>query len=428
MLFAVIAYVFFEPANKLYGINLAGDGEDMYLPMLMNFRRTMSEFYASIRNGSPEFRMVNFDYCFGSDNYITVFNFLPLLPLYLLTPLFSESSMDEFYLVAQLVPQFLGGISFIYLCRCYGRDMLLSGLVAPAYAFTGNYFMNVVNHPQFNYMVIAFPLMVVGLDRVLERRGWKLLTFGVFFAGFSSFTFLIYTLPFLAVFALLRVWATKRKTFLSSLWKDFLLCMGAIIIGVMLTGIVLMPTLYLLFHSNRGQTDQHIKLLDLFIPQVERLGSIYIPLTKVGVYAYVMPAALMTLIPLRQKTEYKIYMLAAALVCALPLIAYGINGFMYDGYRWGFIIGLLLCYLAVAGLESFASLSRNDVFYFSLTALLFTYITTMEHEYVASVMVTAMILLLAIPPVGRAADKLTDIVIGWMKKLIGWINANKDGE
>lgn len=427
LFFLLLAAVTFIPEIQKNGMLIAGDGNSMYYPHLINFRRSLIDLFSSIKAGSPRIPLINFESCYGMDNYCSCYSFLPAFPLYLISAFLPESAMPAFYTVAQIILQYTAGLTFIYLCRHFKRDMLISGAFAAGYSFCGSYFAWIHGHPQFNYLMIAFPLMVVGLDRVINRTGWKMLTFGVFFTGFCSFTYLIYTLPFLAVFAFFRVLFLKKEKFLPNLLKDFLLCCGAILLGAMLCGIVLMPTLYMLLNSNRSESAQDVNIIHMLIPNVSRLGSVFIRLTKVGVFSFILPCAMIVLMALRESLEKKIYMIVMLILAALPIVSYGVNGFMYDQVRWGFIPALLICYLAVCGIEQLAKLDKTDVCLFAFTAIVFTIIMDMEHEYVASVFAFFMFLIACIPFLNKKAGKLLTFLADKLLAAARWMKANKDG-
>lgn len=430
VLFLAIGAVLFIPDIKKSGILIAGDGNSMYYPHLVNFRRSLLEFCASVKKGSPQLPLINYNASFGSDNILSFYSLLPCFPLYALCIFLPESALPAFYTVTQIILLYLTGFSFIYLCKYFNRDLLISGFFAAGYSFCGHYIFWDHGHPQFCYMMIAFPLMVVGLDRVLNRTGWKLLTFSVFFAGFCSFTFLLYTLPFLAVFAFFRVLFLKKEHFFRELLKDFLLCCGPILLGVLLCGITFMPVLYSILNSNRAGTETNLTLgrvLLLSIPGIGRLGSLFIKLTKFGVFSFILPCAMITLMDIRDKIEKKVYMIVTMLLVAMPIVSYAVNGFMYEQVRWGFIPAMLICYLAVSGLEKLDKLDKTSLCLFSFTAIVFTIIMDIEHEYVATIFASVMIILVSIPFFSKRAGKIVDFLTGKILKAIGWMKANKDG-
>ena len=360
LLYLIFFCLIYLPIILKSGTILAGDGYNMYYPTLTNFRSTLQEFFGSVADGSPSFRLMNFNWGFGTDNFTGMVNYLGLLPYYIIAVFLPVSCVPVLLTASVFLLDFLAGLSFLALCRHFKHHSPWNSLMALGYALSPAFTDNAMFNPQFLYMFIAFPLMVIGIDRVLQKTGWKLLAACVAWIGFTSFTFLIYTLPFLAVFALLRVWFLYRETFFSSLVKAFLRCLPVLICSVLLAGVMMLPTLYLLRNSVRG-VGTHTQLAELLIPETARMSSFFSTNDSSACpIFYVIPGLLLCAIILRGHRELKSYLAAMAVLLALPLMDYALNGFQYSLIRWGFVPTLLFCYAASVGMDSLHELNRRQ--------------------------------------------------------------------
>ena len=365
-LFTVIYLIFFIliylPPFIRAGFILGGDGRSMYYPSLINFRRSMLAFGQSIKEGHPAFPMMNFNFAIGADNLTMTANYIGWFPYFIFSVLMPESWLPAFLTASVFLLDYLAGLAFLQMCRHFGQSTPWNGLMAFAYANCFGFISNFLYNPQFMYMMAAFPLMVIGIDRVIHRKGWKLLAFNVFWLCLTSFTMLIYTLPFLAVFALIRVWFCQREHFVSNLFSAFFRCLPVLLCGILLSGILMLPTLYLLKNSVRAVGSVGTDTLHLLLPEMKRLNSCFdIQLGTMMPLFFALPGLLIFLLFMPKRTELKAYTLTMIAIVALPFFDYALNGFQYSLVRWEFIPAIVFGYAASAGMKELPKLSRKKL-------------------------------------------------------------------
>ena len=410
LIFFVLIYL---PPILRSGYILGGDGRSMYYPTLVNFRRSLLTFGGSIRSGQPEFPMMNFNFGFGADNLTTLANYFGLFPYFIFCVLMPESWLAAFLTASVFLLGYLAGLAFLQLCRHFGHSTPWNGLMAFAYFNCVGFTSNFISNPQFMYMMVAFPLMVIGIDRVIHRTGWKLLAFNVFWLCLTSFTMLIYTLPFLAVFALIRVLFCQREHFFRNLFAAFFRCLPVLLCGVLLASAMLFPTLYLLRNSIRSVGAVGPDTLSLLVPEVSRLNSCFnvLPPEFVSMF-FVVPGLLVTMLLLPKRGELKTYLLAMTAMVALPFFDYALNGFQYSLVRWEFIPALVFAYAASVGMKALPKLNRKKlgVFIALLAVYWIAYSSCYALHYEAghfcSVFFAAAALCSAVPPVRRLLIRL----------------------
>ena len=415
-IYTLIYLVFFAliylPLILKSGFILSGDGYSMYYPTLINFRRGMQDFGQSIREGHPAFPMMNFNFAFGADNLTMMANYIGLFPYFIFTVLMPESWLAGYLTASVFLLDYLAGIAFLQLCRHFGQSSDWNSLMAFGYVFSWGFISNFLFNPQFMYMFVAFPLMVIGIDRVIHRTGWKLLAFNVFWLCLTSFTMLVYTLPFLAVFALIRVWFCQREHFLKNLFSAFFRSLPVLLCGVLLSGVMLLPILYLLKNSIRSIGTVGPSTLDLLMPEMSRLHTCFnVQQGSMVPLFFCLPGLLILLLFLSKRTEVRAYTLATVAVVALPFFDYAINGFQYSLVRWEFVPALAFSYAAAAGMKELKQLSRKKlgILVFLLALYWVAYSACFDLHYEAGHFCTVFLLVLAvcalIPPVRRFLDK-----------------------
>ena len=255
LLFIIISIITISPTISNTDQLLGGDGTAQYLPLLYDFKRNMTEFFKGISHGNFDFKMVNFNYMFGSDSFLTSFiYFLPFLPVYICVVFVSEESVPLFFAFAVILISYFCGITFIYMCHHFKVNDMWSGLFAVAYIFCGNYFSSGILNPQFLCMYFVFPILIIGIDNIINDKSGVLFSIGISFLA-SGFTYLFYTVPFIILFAMLRVYFVKKQKYIKNLVKYFIKGFGYSILGIAIACFSMLPYLYFLFNSNRGTFD-----------------------------------------------------------------------------------------------------------------------------------------------------------------------------
>ncbi|MBQ8922855.1 MAG: YfhO family protein [Oscillospiraceae bacterium] len=423
-LYTLIYLVFFSavflPVILRDGLILGGDGYGIYYPGLVNFRRTLLDFGSNLRHGSFRLPMMNFNYGFGTDN-LTLLPSYAAFPLFWLTVLIPVRLLPAFLTAVVFLLDYLSGIAFLRLCRHFGHQTYWNSLMALSYACATCFIDNYLYNPHFMYMLAAFPLMVIGIDRVIQKKGWRLLCFCVFWLCFTSFTMLVYTLPFLALFAFVRVMFVYREHFIQNLLKAFLRCLPVLITGALLSAVVQLPTLYLLANSARSMGNSNLNYVKLLIPSLSRMSECFFlieptawrePLNINPVFI-AMPGVLLTLLVLKQHRELRIHLLIIIACVSLPLIDYGLNGFQYSLIRWGCAPALALSFAGSVGMSEFTGLDHRQ--YRRTVGILcfywITYSSSYFLKYEAGDFCAALITLGAIcrliPPLCRLWHRLT---------------------
>lgn len=416
MLFAAVSVI---PVLIDTGSLLGGDGVEQYYPFLIELRRNIIAFFESLGNGTPELIMIDLNVCYGTDTLTGMsMNFMPFLPVYALSALMPESAMPMFFAIVALLLSYLAGISFLFACRHFRLHSLWSGVFASAYVYCGNYFFTGLLNPHFLYMYIAFPLMIIGIDRIICDKGWKLFALSVFWLSLGGFVMPVYTVPFVVVFALLRVYFVHKGHYFKALLKYFLRGCGAVILGVAMAGIVFLPSLMNYLQSTRtsiGDAD----ILSLLVPSVEYLTETLVPSgnnSPTGVLMLLIPCFIYMLC-VRGRKELRVYALVTLLLVALPVIRYGLNGFQYALCRWGFVPSLVVCLCCAAYMPRLLRSSRTSMKRFIFVLAVYTVAVTLKASVFAVVFLLVMAVADSFVPTKRLVVRAERLAVGLVKKL-----------
>ncbi len=425
--FLLFFFISVVPVIRDTGTMMAGDGVAQYYPYLLDLRRNIISFFESLRNGSPQLTMMNFNYSYGADTLTsTAMNFMPMLPFYALSALLQESDIPMFFAVGVMLLSYMSGLSFMAMSAHFKQNLLLSGIIAPFYAFCGNYIFTGLLNPHFLYIYIAFPLMIVSIDRILNRKGSALLSISVGWLALSGFSMLVYTLPFVVVFALIRVWFLYKGEYFRNLLKYFLRGCGAVLLGAAMAGVVLLPCFADFFVSSRSLGVAvgiaNMSLWELFIPSADYINDTInglVVFSPTGVSVVFMPCMLYVLTSRKVNAEVRCCGIVMLLLVALPLIRYGLNGFQYELCRWGFVPALFFCFCCVAYIPKFLRSRGEERGVFLFVLAVYVFLLSLDFEEAAGYFVIVAALINIVPFTKRltiGAYKLCDRFIDGLKR------------
>lgn len=349
VLFAMICAGTLVRVINRTGTLLGADGVELYYPLFLDFRRNVIHFFSSIANGEFSYKMMNYNFMFGSDTLTTsAVYYLPFFPVYALSALVPEESVGIFIACSVILLSYLCGITNILMCRHFKADTIWSCLFAPAYVFCGNYFYTTVWNPQFLYMMLVFPIIITGIDKIINDQKSIIYVLGIAYLAISGFVFLVYSLPFVVLFAAVRVYHISKEKYFSRLIKYFLKGTAFTALGIGIASFIFLPVLYCFFNSVRtpGEVTDIIKL---FIPSSKYITETlycYDINRHIGIRPAIIPVIIFCVSSPKVLKRHKFLITASLVVFSLPVIWYGLNGFMYELCRWGFIPSCLFTFIA----------------------------------------------------------------------------------
>ena len=390
------------------GTILGADGIAQYYPFLLTLRRDLLTFFDNIAAGNPTFPMMNFSFAFGADTYNAIMpDFLPALPFYALSVLVPENFVATFYGIGVIFLDYISGITCLYLFSYFGKNTAVAGFFVPFYALCGNSYFTLLYNAQFLYMLIAFPLMIVGIDKIIRKKGCILFILSVGWLSLSGFATIVYTIPFVVLFAILRVRFVYKEHYFKNLGNCFIRGFGSFILAIGLGMVIFLPGLVAYLSGARSGVSSPVSFGEIIVPELLRIASVFMTpsaYSPVGIWLSAVPFIMLALLRVRKaNSELKCYTLVMFLLISLPLITYGLNGFQYDICRWGFIPALLFCYLLIDGLDGLKTLNRRHIALYALFMGTYYSLIIFAQYYAAIILFLAVALIVEIPLFRKAA-------------------------
>lgn len=248
----------------------AADGFNQYYPAYYY----IGEYIRGFLQGQP-ISTYDFTIGYGGDVIATlnyygfgdVFNFTSVL--------FPGKYSVIGYSLSILLKMYLAGLLFFHYARHLGYLEKSALAASILYIFSGFSLSFGLLFPTYMTTILYLPLMIWGIDDLLKSKIYS----GKFVAAIAlqtavGFYFLYMDVLFGAIYVTLSVLFLRKsdqlhmKSFLARLVFHF-------IVGIMISGVVLMPTLYEYLHSTRlGESSPFAHLDDLLsLPQLLERGS-----------------------------------------------------------------------------------------------------------------------------------------------------------
>lgn len=398
---------------------LGSDGVLQYLPFLVQLRRDLLTFFGSIASGAPALPMVDLNYAFGADTITaTAPDFIPMLPYYIFSVFLPENAMPAFITGGVVLMSYLSGLSFTAMCVHFGKDPLFSAVFAPVYVFCADYWLSTWGNPHFLCPFAVFPLMIIGIDRIIQGKSGIMFALAVAFPALGGVHLLVYSMPFVVIFAAIRVYYVHKGAYFRSLGKYFLIGLLYTLLGVMLAAAAFLPFINSLLSSARSLGNAGLTVADLFTPDFGRFSKMLSGRTGetfcYGTWLAAIPLFLYSLTRHSGRNELRAYSIAALVLMLLPVTSYATNGFQYLLCRWGFAPGALMAYICVEYVPVLLKPKKGDTAFMVFICVAYILSVTLEPGFSGVIPLLVIIAVCVITPlrkpVAKAVDKFAAIL------------------
>lgn len=246
----------------LYGYSLTTYGDDIrqHYNVLLYFHDYFRSILKSIfLEHSLNVPLYDFSIGYGAD-IITTMSWEGICdPLNLLTIFVPKSKMEYMFWIFIAVRLYLTGITFSMFSFSHGNGLLATYMGTMTYLFCG-FVMNAGFHQlTFLNAVLYLPLVLLGADKVFQKRDGRLFSASVALLCISNFYWLYITVLLLILYCILYYLSNCIFSVKGAAKEvSFFLFYGAI--GIMMGAFVLFPVAILLSESSRIHADVAIPL------------------------------------------------------------------------------------------------------------------------------------------------------------------------
>ncbi len=255
ILFLLLApVVFSEFIFKDLSFVNRGDGFTQHVRALLYYGRYLRAFIWNLINNhkliAPQW---DFRIGHGADILSALHYYAVGDPLNLLSAVFPDKYIGYCYTLISLLRVYFAGLFFLFFSNEIFEGKSKRAVMLGTLSFVFGFFA--VNASGANVFdvdyIMYFPLLLLGLERIIRGKRGTVLTIAVFLAGIANFVLFSAIGILMAMYTVLRLIMEYRKD-LPKGGRVLLKTAGSVLLGVGLAGAVLIPAGYSLFNNPRS--------------------------------------------------------------------------------------------------------------------------------------------------------------------------------
>ena len=321
---------------------------------------------------------------YGGDVITTLGPLVMSDPLNLLSAIVPARFTEHLFDLLVLVRLYLAGVSFTLFCQSHGKDKLGTLAASLVYAFCGWAIYAGTTHPILTYPLVCLPLLLYGVDCVLERKSPLPFVLTMCLSTLTCFSFAITFTVFLILYALGRLFSEHHENVSRELFSFALRCVAFGCIGISLAGVLLLPSVSMLLELpyTFDQTNEILYGGSYYNQFLGAFITSDVDLISWRTLAYSSPVllAIIALITHRGKLGLKYALGGMTLFLLFPAFGNALNGFAFPTNRWSCVVSFIIAYaMAEEWNEILQADRRRRVLYFAATVL-FLLIATRASE------------------------------------------------
>ena len=362
--FTIIAIaIFFEFIITNKSFVWKPDGLKQHYAILYNYNVIIRNFLKNVTNGFP---MISWHMGLGLD-VIGQYSYYILGDIFAyISLIFPMKNLNIAYNALIVLRIYFIGIAFLYYCKYNKNNNVNSVLGALAYAFCSYVIFASVRHSYFSNPLIMLPLVFVGIDKFFKENKKSFFIITIFISSIMNYYFFYMITILLGIYTLIRYVVNNDKILTKKdLAKKITTAILCYIAGVMISAIVLLPTIYTFLNSSRVGYSQ-IPTYDISYFKNLLVGLITVK-ANVENHSFIgITSLILLLLPVfiakRKKYKYVWQLFIIFLVMLLiPIIGSIMNGFSYPNNRWAFAFCFLISYIIVLTFNCNLKFSKKEI-------------------------------------------------------------------
>ena len=362
------------------------------------------------RNLISEHKLIIPDWDFyigeGSDILTALHYYVIGDPITLFSALVPTKYMHYFYSFSVVLRIYLSGIAFSELCfgtNQKNRYSVLAGSIA--YCFCTWALINVARHPFFLNPMIYFPLMILGIEKVIRKEKPFLFIIISMVSAVSNFYYFYMIVILAVVYAIIRLGFIYKKKVGQAIIEFLRLGIYAVI-GVCVAGIILLPVLMIFLGDSRVGMDQqffifypmyyYTSLPGLFLVNTPHsvLLNNYSHWLCMGFAAPVVISVFSLFSKKKDSAFIKTLFIICIFIIISPMGGRLMNGMAYAVNRWSWAFALLCVYILVVEWESLLTMSRKHWNKLMLISVLYNTVCLLLENSRGAATVSAILIIL----------------------------------
>ncbi len=360
------------------------DGIAQHYPILVNLRSMLINFLTHCYEGFTHWSWnmgLGADQLTGLSYYVIgdFFNYLIVL--------FPQNAIESAFAFLIFLRMWVSGLAFLLFLSSYRFKKISRVVGALAYTFNGYALSQGMHHPFFILPLIFFPLICYGIDHGLLNKSWLPLIFAVFLTFVGNFYF-AWIVGIGAIFyTIIRFYSLKKRPHFR-FWKNFIKLSASVLVGLMMSAVVLLPTL--LFAMKSTRVPQGFASGLIFFPAQYYL-SLADPILETGnsmnfwLVIGITSIALLGLVYIVRNHKRFLLENVSLIVIFIGILipAFGaiMNTFTTPSNRWILLGNLLFALAATIFIDNIENFTKKDINWFVIFSIAFVGFIWVGHGF-----------------------------------------------
>lgn len=350
------------------------DGINQHFSILYDFNEIIRNF---IKNPSGGIMEWSWNIGYGS-NIIGAYSYYIIGdPFSYLSLLFPLDKLEIVYDLLIGIRLYSAGLAFILYCKRMKFSNYGTILGSISYAFSGFIIMSAIRHPYFINPLIILPLVFICIENILDNKRKYLFSIIVSVSMISNFYFAYMLAIISIIYAFLR-YIELRKSRKIKFSSYFFSLFIYFIIGILISSVILFPTLYSILTSSRILSDNTQQLIRIY-PIGYYINLIYSSISS-GSYPFwtvlTFPVLTVIMLPIfiKNRKKYKAYFymfIIFSIMLLIPFFGSAMNGFSSISNRWSFVFAFISSLIIVLGFDNLKGINKKDIFWSVAIILMF---------------------------------------------------------
>lgn len=377
IVFAVTAVLVFFPFYDAHATFVWNpDGTAQHYTAFIYFGKYLREIVRNLLAGNLIIPQYDFSMGLGSDVLQALHYYVIGDPLNLVSVLIPSKYAAFAYTLLMLFRYYLAGLAFCAFAKY--KKMPTSGTIAGAliYIFTSYSLYMALRHPSFLNPLIYFPLILLGIEMIFDKKRPYLFIVMIFISAMSSFYFFYVISIFTVLYIFVRLFFQYKNQFIKNLFTSFLKFGSCYLLGVLMASIIFVPIVLTFLQSSRGSVEYAFDLFfassyyNSFINAFAGTDMLQ-GLTLMG-YTALGFVGLIILFPQKKKhTFLKLSFIILTVFMMFPAVMKIVNGFSYVTNRWVWVYGLLIAYMFTTAIKELKNINIKQAIGLCAGAVLF---------------------------------------------------------
>ena len=283
-------------------------------------------------------------------------------------------------MISKLFVSGLGMILFLDWKKKYSNVSILSGTMI--YTYCGYSIHSLTSHPMFLTPMVILPFFLLSIDFLFERKNSVLISIVLAWALCSNFYFAFFVILAGAVYFFLEIF-TRIEGY-KNRWLMIFNVIIKLSIGVGISAVFFIPTVYAFLHSTRADVPFanglksyplkfYVNFFNTFLmPPANRSFEFH------GGYALIaIPALIYSFVNFKKNKNTSIGIILIFLGFISPIVAALINGASTPSLRWEFLLGIPLAVATANLIENITSITKKQY----LLMLLLTFLSVLLSNF-----------------------------------------------